>query len=135
MRVAGGGPPDALGAAARNRIQEELDSPTESPCRLPESSGYPVNVNSSTSERGAVSGWARRDVLSGIRLTRQLARKRRNEMRMRFLIIGMALASVFATQQQAVAKIFSTSSSAKKHHKKHAKKNQTTTGTAARQAK
>ena len=44
-------------------------------------------------------------------------------MRLRFLTILVALASVFAVQQQAVAKNSTkTTATNKKHHKKHVKK-------------
>ena len=78
-----------------------------------------------TREEGAVSDARKRAGILGISHNKpNLARKKgETKMRMRFLTIAVALASVFAAQQ-AVAKSSTkkTAAASKKHHNKHAKK-------------
>jgi hypothetical protein len=86
-----------------------------------------------TREEGAVSDARKRAGILGISHNKpNLARKKgETKMRMRFLTIAVALASVFAAQQ-AVAKSSSKTSatSKKKHHKKHMKKTAATSAAA-----
>jgi hypothetical protein len=64
----------------------------------------------------------------------QFGPKKEKQMRMRFLTIAVALASMFAAQQAVAKSSSKTAAASKKHHKKHMKKTASTAAPAGKAA-